>query len=120
MCPAEAQGSATGFQKRSLELRRQRSACIRVDPRPISCRSTRVHPPALLPSFPGLREPLARAVALLAGGLDDPLLARRVAHLARHPIEPGASLVNVAHATPQLADEIGDHRALLARERIVR
>src|SRR5438034_9005108 len=61
-------------------------------------------------------EPLARTVSLLARGVDDPLLRLRVDDFGGHPIEPGVCKLRVAHSPPQLADQVRQHRSLVARD----
>src|SRR5687767_8404978 len=100
-------------------MRSRPSARGRVD----SDRETRALPVAGGSPLAGPRrspEPLSGAVALLAGGVDDPLLARQVDDLARHALEPLARAPLVADAAPQLADEVGDHGPLGARHAVPR
>src|SRR5690349_10686449 len=61
-------------------------------------------------------KPLSGAIALLSRGIDDPLLRLRVDDFRDHPIEPGVRQIRVPHAPPQLADQVCQHRSLVARD----
>src|SRR6476620_4650923 len=61
-------------------------------------------------------EPFARTVALLSRGVQHPLLRAKVRDLCRDAIEPGRRLLQVTDAPPQLAHEVGEHGAFLARD----
>src|SRR5438045_9218928 len=60
-------------------------------------------------------EPLPRTISLLSRGVDYPLLRVRVHHLRSDPVEPLRGHLRVAHSSPQLAYELGQHRPLIPR-----
>ena len=84
----------------------------------LRCPSPLATRPALTTPTRRSAEPLPRAISLLTRGVDHPLLRVRVHDFRSDSVEPLRRDLRVSHPSPQLADEIGEHRALIPRHAI--
>src|SRR5688500_8307417 len=94
-----------------LMSRGARSICS-VAPRQEICSRT-------LRSSVGSAEPLPRTIPLLPRRIENPLLGLQVDDLLGNLVEPRLRHGHVADSAPELTDEIGQDRTLVARDTVV-
>src|SRR5882762_834408 len=66
-----------------------------------------------------LAEPLPWIQPLLLSGVDHPLLALLIGHLACNCLEPARCLAEIADSSPQLSDQVGKDCPLFSRNSVV-